>query len=1614
MTTFRSRARLSSDQGAMVFLLLTVLSLALICGTAPSLAAGGGDVLLEERIDSDQWGWEKATEGGHYLTAKGYRNLNEIGQPRLPFRELLLLIPSDRDVAEAWIEPLSVRLEKGAAMPQRSAGYLTSMEERHPVARLERVDGAFPAQWGEYAGTYSWHGYRLLGMNLYPVRSLESEDGHSLEYLEAYAVRVRYTDGGSTYHTVQRERFVAGERESAESVLKNLVANPGALASYARATGIVVEDAGPFKPSRTPSLTGSAVQYVIVTNEAMKDAFQVLADFKTQLGITTVVVTTEFIADNYRNGADIQETIRIFLQDAYAKWGTEYVLLGGDTEVLPARYVTNTFYPSGSHTDVPVDLYFAALDGNWNANGNALFGEVAEGDLADDEADFAEELYLGRATVTTPAQAENFVAKVMDYQQASSSADWPNRILYAAEVLFPDPWSPPMDIFLDGASFSEEMISELVEPCSDMEYMRMYETDQENVGDAQLTRAALIDSLNTGHYGICNQIGHGYYYNMSVGDNNFLNADADNLINDNYFALYSLNCASAAFDFSCLMERFLQNPHGGSVISIGSARAAFIHTKYYQEMFFSQLLCGGENPAGRLLALSRLPFLVNTAYNSVDRWTFENYSLLGDPTLPIWSGAPVAINVATGTLSPGPNSLPVTVTNAMGAPVSDVTVCLQRDGEDHVVGVTDANGQVTLDYLVSGPGQVDLTVSGRNTALTTTSLSVASGGTYFEFWTNAIEDQGNGNAALEAGETLTFLPVLRETMGTGTNGLSGTLSCAQEGVTIPNPTADFVDVEAEGGTYPTTRFIIQLASDLADGTPLEFVLNLTDSNGDQYTVEWTERVLAPEPEVVLVDWEDSTYGNGDGVLDDGERVVVQARLKNFGAGRLDAAELTLSTMDAGVTLFQTGASVEALDLMETSPFIGPFSLALDDASERALMTLSVTDNYGRVADHVFHLRRPAAPSGITTDTSLGSGIIALRWEPLPDSDIYGYNVYRSSNASGPFEKVNRDIIAGTSYFRDEGLEQLTRYFYQVEALSLPRVPSVLSSVVEQATSPAEIPGLPLEFNTETSSHMAVGDVDGDGDNEMVLVSDEVYVWHHDGSELLNGDGDSQTLGVFTDLDMTLSPAGVALAELDGEPGLEMVVSALDPPAIYVFKSDGSVCDGWPRSLAYGAGAKWNWATPAVGDVDGDGDDEIVVNTLNGQTFAFHHDGTEVLDGDADPATEGVFLRRPGATSEWLISSPTLVDLDGDGAREIVFGTGEDDLGPARVEARKADGSSLEGFPYNTGHRINSSVAAADLDGDGIMELVVSDIRPRLFVIEQDGTDYPGFPIDLEHDTMFGPMPSVALGDLDGDGQLEIVYVGNIHGDASVMIAVDTDREGGTSGSIMSGWPKNLPGSSESSPVIGDINGDDVPDILFGIGGGDEEAPNNLYAFESDGTPISGFPITLAGPLMPAPIICDLDLDLDVDIVMGGWDRLVHVWDMPYAFDRRYVSWGTFAGNMKRDGVYTSHWLVGVESDQDVPAAGLVLGDPYPNPFNPSTSVRLHVPAGRGGGTLELVVYDLQGRKVRTLHSGKISSGWHTMVWDGRDDGGRGQSSGMYFMRAVSGSQESIHKMTLVK
>jgi flagellar hook assembly protein FlgD len=94
---------------------------------------------------------------------------------------------------------------------------------------------------------------------------------------------------------------------------------------------------------------------------------------------------------------------------------------------------------------------------------------------------------------------------------------------------------------------------------------------------------------------------------------------------------------------------------------------------------------------------------------------------------------------------------------------------------------------------------------------------------------------------------------------------------------------------------------------------------------------------------------------------------------------------------------------------------------------------------------------------------------------------------------------------------------------------------------------------------------------------------------------------------------------------------------------------------------------------------------------------------------------------------------------------------------------------------------------------------------------------------------------------------------------------------------------------------------------------------------------------------------------------------------------------------------------------------LFLAQPYPNPFNPTSTVSLYVPAATAPeARVQVAIYDLRGRRVQNIFSGSLPVGWHNFLWDGRDEAGRSQASGIYFLQARQGDQTVTRKLSLVK
>jgi hypothetical protein len=135
--------------------------------------------------------------------------------------------------------------------------------------------------------------------------------------------------------------------------------------------------------------------------------------------------------------------------------------------------------------------------------------------------------------------------------------------------------------------------------------------------------------------------------------------------------------------------------------------------------------------------------------------------------------------------------------------------------------------------------------------------------------------------------------------------------------------------------------------------------------------------------------------------------------------------------------------------------------------------------------------------------------------------------------------------------------------------------------------------------------------------------------------------------------------------------------------------------------------------------------------------------------------------------------------------------------------------------------------------------------------------------------------------------------------------------------------------------------------------------------------------------------------VDLDIASGSWQYWVTAVDS--------------AGNESESSEIVSVLL---SNDQDVAMPTVyTLEQNYPNPFNPSTQIRYALPEQ---AMVTISIYDMMGRKVRTLVSQSLSPGYHTTIWNATNDNGLSVSAGMYIYMIQAGTYQQMKKMVLLK
>lgn len=880
--------------------------------------------------------------GGYdVVTLRGADVTRDPGRPELPVVPIVLAVPAGAEVESVEIVSTeSSEIREGVTpLPAQPPRILPvpglSLPEWRPVGPDPAVYGAsgtYPERLAEIVSDGRLVGSRAVGIAVYPVQFLP--DVRKLRFFRQITLRLHYREGPPA-PTVE-----AGPEpyRMAASLVENTSAiSPRRLLDRERQTFL---DPGDY-------------EYVIITDPGYATSFQPLVDWKTKKGVPATMVWAGWIDATYA-GEDTQARIRAFIRDAHDTWGAVWFLLGSDIQVVPARRAYAMTCGAGAHPDedaIGCDLYYADLDGTWNADGDETYGEVA------DLVDLYPDVFVGRSPVWTNAQVQVFVSNVVNYERAPPPGEQLDMLM-AAEVLWTDP-------FTDSGVSLNLIDREFVPPRFDP-VTKLYET----LGNESVE--SVVDALNDGK-GLFLHAGHAWYTVMGCGDGFLGWGDVDGLTNAGGRPIvYSIGCWPAAFDLTgdeCIAEHFLWNPNGGAVAFIGNSRygwgspgnPAYGYSDRFMHEFFRVLFVEGIRNAGACLATAKAAFVPLSQAENVYRWHQYEVNLLGDPEMPIWTDEPAVMTVThPDTVVAGSSVVDVAAWTAQG-PVEDALVCLMNGDDLYARGRTGSEGTVALPVMTGAPDSIDVTVTAPDCRPYEGRMAVNMAGAYLRVAGMTLDDTdtGNGDGQPGPGETVDVALSVANLGTAEAPSVEASVSTSDPEVTIVSGDCSYGDIGAGGEAVGSPPLTVSIDPGCEDGHVVRF--DVAISSGGVRTT-WTGAVsltvAAPVLSAGSYSIDDVAGGDGDGVAEPGEALSIMVEIENGGLAPALSATATLASVgpevavtqgDAWLRDVEAGATAQAVFAIEVSPdcpipFFAPLvleTLTLDGfaASDTLLVTV---------------------------------------------------------------------------------------------------------------------------------------------------------------------------------------------------------------------------------------------------------------------------------------------------------------------------------------------------------------------------------------------------------------------------------------------------------------------------------------------------------------------------------------------------------------------------------------------------------------------------------------------------------------------------------------------------
>ncbi|PID29086.1 MAG: hypothetical protein CR982_03845 [Candidatus Cloacimonadota bacterium] len=1255
------------------------------------------------------------------------------------------------------------------------------------------------------------------------------------------------------------------------------------------------------------------LDYLIVTTSVFNNSIDQLKSSIEKRGFRVEVITLSSIMGNY-SGINIEEKIRECIKDYYKFRGIEYVLLVGNSSNIPVPILK----PYSGYEYIPSDIYYSNLDGNFDENNNGILAESV------DNSDLFPEVMIGRLPISSNVDLEIYIDKLNSYYNGDFNSHKKNFIM-GFNLFFPGDYEFYCN-YITGAIPQENNNTIFYEETTP-------NFNYDTVSEVFDNSYNFIFSQSHGNY---DRIGQVYGWTLS-------SKYIEEKINPSAIFLVSA-CIAGSIDIPSFASTVIRSS-GGGLNYVGSSVTEYPGVSYIQNKLYAEKIHDSHN-VGESFNSSKMEGFTNIYENNYSRLLYHSYSNSGDPSFSIVTDD---IDISLSVLEKRLDAITFKID---GSTEGNLTKLSIFDGTNF-----------KSSHYVDGNGDISVNIGGvESDSITVFTYSSKS---YLKRHSFPVDDySGVEIKSISLDENSLVINPNQTSKLKGSFKVYNYSNYENLKVLIKNEDFDYLNFSCDSLIFPITNGFSNLSVDLLDlyvndnfilenDTTINLSFDLYLDNN--HCLSYDQPITIANPKITLL----STYFDNNG---NSLGFIIENR------NRLGEDPITINLKHNGTTIdsysftLQLNNEIYLKNIFSTDPNKS-YSITIS-YDETEIEYKNIEYNY--LSDNSFKFSFIQKVGDIYNIFWKLENSIECQYKIINNNgDIFGKGLMESSSFSLDVIDLSDSykilVISGNSvvltseYITPNQQTIQEGYPKKVSNISI-KNPIVNGNRVYIPTKSNDyfmiedeeiLPFYTQEgtmYGGDNNYGMAFGDIDGDGEDEVVSNfftfgdSSEVQVHNHEGLLL--------TSKIYYGFLFNQLPV---LHDIDKDGDYEIFITCFDDNLeglyggiIYGFDYvNGSLklIENYPITSQYN---DYRISSPIFGDFNNDGSEDIVFNSSKNLRIGNSLEGNIILT----------------KTHETNICGPVKsIDLNGDGNLEIIVSTENNTINPGKIYVYNLIGDSDSGyilvdFPGFEGGVIaenyknqglgirNDSPVIADLDKNGSLEIIYLTGK-KLYILESDGTPYRNFPIDVN--SINNDLNSPTIVDFDNDGYRDILTTTH---DGLILCWSGYD------GSIVENFPIFVPDNTNyklwSTPVV-DIDGDGDYEILGYTGYGD------IYLYDNP-------------------------VKLNDDFILQN---------MKY--------------DLRNSGNYNFIELTDIE--ENIVDSFELLGN-YPNPFNPSTTISFNIDSP---GNIDFNVYNIKGETVYSKSYNYRDSGLKSINFSGEF-----LSSGLYFYLLKKGEISKTGKMVMVK